>query len=134
MTAHLLSTHRLHLGLGATAVALPEFTGTMDWYQAYGERHAADGPEGRLVSLHTFTEPWASWEMHPQGHEVVICTAGRLTLHQQGASGDLVSVTLDAGQYAINLPAVWHTADVEPGGQATARFITAGAGTQHRAR
>jgi len=41
-------------------------------------------------------------------------------------------VLLNAGQYAINAPGVWHTADVS--GKATALFITAGMGTQHRPR
>ena len=39
----------LHLGLGATAASEPEFTGEMSWYDAYLERHRADGLEGRLV-------------------------------------------------------------------------------------
>ena len=39
---------------------------------------------------------------------------------------------LKAGEYAIDDPGVWHTADVE--GRATALFITAGIGTQHRER
>jgi hypothetical protein len=41
-------------------------------------------------------------------------------------------MTLGAGQYVINEPGTWHTADVA--GSATALFITAGLGTQHRAR
>ena len=54
----------IHLGLGATAVPQPPFDG-MEWYGAYGERHGADGREGRLVSQYTFTEDWPGWEMHP---------------------------------------------------------------------
>src|SRR6185437_7671550 len=56
----------LHLGLGARAVAQPEFTG-MEWYASYVERNAADGNEGRLVSLYSFSESWTSWERHPVG-------------------------------------------------------------------
>jgi hypothetical protein len=41
-------------------------------------------------------------------------------------------VTIVPGEYAINLPGVWHTADVD--GEVTALFITAGMGTQHRPR
>ena len=126
-----LFTHPLHLGLGAKAIPQPEFTG-MEWYGAYAERHAADGAEGRLVSLYTFNESWDSWEMHPAGDEVVLCTAGRITLHQEMADGSKASVTIGPGDYAINPPGVWHTADIE--GEATALFITAGLGTQHRPR
>ena len=71
----------IHLGLGATAVAEPEFTG-MEWYDRYIERHGEDLDEGRLVSLFGFEESWTSWEMHPAGEEVVCCLQGRMTLHQ----------------------------------------------------
>ena len=126
-----LFTYPLHLGLGATALPQPAFTG-MEWYEAYGARAAADGAEGRLVSLYSFAEGWDSWEMHPAGDEVVLCTAGSLTLHQEYPDGRTETVTLGPGDYAINPPGVWHTADVER--EATALFITAGEGTQHRPR
>ena len=124
-------TRPLHLGLGATAIVQPPMTG-MEWYAAYGERVAADGKEGRLVSAYRFTENWDMWEMHPAGHEVVTCIEGTMTLYQEAADGSQSSITLRAGDYAINPPGVWHTADVE--GSATALFITPGAGTEHRPR
>jgi quercetin dioxygenase-like cupin family protein len=124
--------HPIHLGRGATAVVEPAFTGNLEWYQGYTGRHAADGVEGRLVSMFTFTEPWNMWEMHPNGSEVVLCTAGALTLHQETADGTRRTVSLRPGEYAINEPGTWHTADVA--GPATAVFITAGLGTQHRPR
>lgn len=126
-----LSEHPVHLGVGATAVSQPEFTG-MQWYADYGARYdSTDGKEGRLVSMYTFETSWDSWEMHPEGGEVVICTAGEITLVQEIA-GEVVRTRLKAGEYAINDPGVWHTADVES--SATAVFITAGLGTQHRPR
>ena len=121
----------LHLGLGARAVAQPPFSG-MAWYDAYEDRNRADGAEGRLVSAYKFTESWDSWEMHPAGDEAVLCLSGRMTLHQEHADGATASVALGPGDYAINPPGCWHTADIE--GEATALFITAGVGTQHRAR
>src|SRR5690606_26337761 len=117
-------------GLGATAVVEPEFTG-MEWYADYAARHASDGNEGRLVSMYTFTEPWDAWEMHPNGAEVVVCTAGEITLLQERDGGE-VRTTLRAGEYAINEPGTWHTADIAQ--SATALFITSGLGTQHRPR
>lgn len=126
-----LSSHPLHLGLGATALPQPLFTGEMDWYQGYGERNGGDGIEGRLVSMHTFHESWDVWEMHPKGSEVVLCTAGSIELVQE-ISGEEVMTTLAAGEYAINEPGTWHTANVAE--SATAVFITAGEGTEHRAR
>ncbi|WP_086619305.1 cupin [Erythrobacter tepidarius] len=121
----------IHLGLGAKAVEEPPFTG-MAWYEGYGARHAADGAQGRLVSQYTFTESWNSWEMHPAGDEVVICTHGTMVLVQQFPDGRVVKTPLAAGEYAINPPGVWHTADVAE--SATAIFITAGEGTKHRER
>jgi mannose-6-phosphate isomerase-like protein (cupin superfamily) len=126
-----LENEPLHLGLGATAIVQPRFTGDMDWYEAYGGRHGGDGVEGRLVTIHTFSEPWDNWEMHPLGDEVVVCLAGRITLHQE-KDGDVRTVTLEPMQGVINRPGVWHTADVT--GSSTALFITAGMGTEHRPR
>ncbi len=126
-----LEKHPIHLGRGATAVVQPEFTGELDWYMGYGQRHGDDGVEGRLVALHTFSSSWDSWEVHPHGAEVVLCTAGAMTLIQE-IDGAERRVRLEPGQYAINAPGVWHTADVE--GSATALFITAGEGTDHRPR
>lgn len=131
MSAPKLSENFVHLGLGASAVPQPPFDG-MEWYAGYGMRHGGDGAEGRLVSQYTFTESWDSWEMHPKGDEVIICTQGVMVLIQEFPDGTLETVTLEAGEYAINPLGVWHTADVE--GSATAIFITAGEGTEHRPR
>ena len=121
----------IHLGLGAATIAQPEMTGGMEWYAGYGARHGSDGAEGRLVSMYTFKANWDVWEMHPKGSEVVVCTKGTITLIQEIDDSE-VRVTLNTGEYAINDPGVWHTADVED--EATAVFITAGEGTEHRCR
>ena len=126
-----LARFPVHLGLGATAVPMEEFDGTPQWYERYGAAHAADGAEGRLVSLHTFTESWDSWEMHPMGAELVACVEGRITLRQEIDGGDR-TVVLEAGQAVVNPPGVWHTADVAD--RATALFVTAGMGTEVRGR
>ena len=125
-----LSRNPVHLGRGAVAVAESEFTG-VDWYDGYLQRHEGDGTEGRLVSMFTFDAPWDGWEVHPNGHEVVICTSGEMTLVQE-IEGKEVRTRLRPGEYAINPPGVWHTADVSA--RATAVFITAGSGTQGRPR
>jgi quercetin dioxygenase-like cupin family protein len=127
-----ISERPIHLGLGATAVVEPAFTGTMDWYMAYAQRHSGDGAEGRVVSMNTYKGAWPMWEMHPRGSEVVLCIAGAITLHQESAAGSRATVELVPGEYAINEPGTWHTADVPD--SATVLFITAGLGTQHRPR
>ncbi len=132
MSHHNMFENPVHLGLGATAEVEPEFTGEMDWYMSYGQRHAGDGAEGRLVNLIRFTKSWDAWEMHPKGSEVVLCVAGAMTLHQELLDGSQRSVTIGPGDYVINEPGVWHTADIDT--EATALFITAGEGTEGRPR
>lgn len=129
-----LETRPIHLGRGATAVPQPEFPRderAMQWYIDYGARHADDGTDGRLVSSFRFTESWTSWEMHPAGAEIVVCVEGAMTLIQE-IDGEQVRTTLQPGEYAINPPGVWHTADID--GAATGFFITPGVGTQGRPR
>jgi len=129
-TAFALAAHPIHLGLGATAEVEPLFTGDMSWYAAYTERHEADGTEARLVSMSETNGAWGMWEMHPNGAEVVLCTAGTLSLTQEFPDGATSTTVLRAGQYLVNPPGVWHTANEESAG--TAVFITAGVGTEHR--
>jgi mannose-6-phosphate isomerase-like protein (cupin superfamily) len=127
-----LFDYPIHLGLGGRAVPQPEFTGGMSWYDDYGQRHADDGAEGRLVSLFRFEESWSSWEMHPRGEEVVCVLQGSMTLHQEHADGSADTIELRRGEYAINPPGTWHTADAEE--PVVALFITVGEGTANRPR
>lgn len=131
MSVPKLEDRPIHLGRGATAISQPPFTG-MEWYAAYGARHGNDGAEGRLVSMHRFTGSWDSWEMHPAGDEAVICLEGEMLILQEHGDGTTDEVRLRAGEYAVNLPGTWHTADIV--GEAVALFITAGLDTQHRPR
>ncbi|HVE01167.1 MAG TPA: cupin domain-containing protein [Sphingomicrobium sp.] len=121
----------IHLGTGAKAIPQPQFTG-FEWYDGYMERHGNDLDEGRLVALYRFEESWTSWEVHPAGDEVVCCLQGHMTLRQELPDGTERSFDLGPGEYAINPPGAWHTADTnEP---VVALFITAGKGTENRPR
>ncbi|WP_233355646.1 cupin domain-containing protein [Henriciella litoralis] len=128
-----LARFPVHLGKGGTAHILPEFTGGIEWYEAYGKLHPDDGLDGRLISMHAFESDWDSWEVHPNGHEVVLCVSGRMTLVQEFPGGKVQKVTIGPGEYIINEPGVWHTADMVEA-PAVAVFITAGEGTEHRPR
>lgn len=128
--SHNIKEQPIHLGLSATASSEPPFTG-MEWYAEYEKRHKKDGKEGRLVSMYTFDKPWDVWEMHPHGSEVVLCISGQIDLIQE-VDGKKNKTTLKQNEYVINPPGVWHTADVAD--EATALFITAGEGTEHRPR
>jgi quercetin dioxygenase-like cupin family protein len=131
MKGRSLDDFPIHLGLGARAVAEPQFTGP-EWYESYVDRHADDMAEGRLVSLFRFEESWTSWEMHPQGEEVVCVVQGHMTLHQELSDGSKQSVELGPGDYAINLRGAWHTADADE--PVVALFITPGKDTTNRPR
>jgi len=127
-----LFDRHIHLGPLGRAIPQPAFTGEMSWYEEYSQRHGADGADGRLVALYRFEEPWTSWEMHPAGDEVVCCIQGHMTLHQEHADGSTGTMELGPGDYAINPPGTWHTADADE--PIVALFITVGEGTTHRPR
>lgn len=123
----------VHLGRGGRIVELSGFGEDPDFYANYERESADDGLEGWLVSQHAFERSWDSWEMHPEGHELVVCVAGRLRLHQE-RDGVVREVVLEAGERAINPPGTWHTADVLDDAGATCLFVTCGRGTQVRER
>jgi quercetin dioxygenase-like cupin family protein len=81
--------------------------------------------------MFSFDSSWDTWEMHPEGDELVLCTEGSIVLHQE-IDGVDTAVELQAGQAIVNPPGTWHTADVDA--PCSAVFITAGRGTQVRPR
>lgn len=90
-----------------------------------------DGFKGHvLVSMHTFTEDWPSWECHPKGDELVVLLAGAATLVCESEDGTSETALAQPGDYAVVPRNTWHTAKVPQ----TARmlFVTPGEGTQHR--
>jgi quercetin dioxygenase-like cupin family protein len=133
-----LETFPVHLGLGAKVSIQDEFTGSSKWYERYGQRTAADGAEGRLVSMFTFKKSWDTWEMHPHGDELVLCVRGTMTLIQE-INGRQEKSRLRAGEAIINPAGVWHTADIDEDDEeeieeVVAVFVTAGLGTESRPR
>jgi len=128
---HAIADTPLHLGLGAIAAPLEGFAWSPEYMASYGERFASDGDEGRLVTWGEMTEDWDSWEAHPAGEEVVLCVSGRFRLHQD-VDGEVGTVEIGPGEYLVNPPGVWHTADVLASGACV--FITPGRGTTHRPR
>jgi mannose-6-phosphate isomerase-like protein (cupin superfamily) len=124
-----LSRTFVHLGLGARAIPLPDFEWSADYLTRYEEEHAADGDEGRLVTMSPQDRTWMSWERHPAGEEVVVLLSGRVDLVQDRDGQENV-VELRPGQAVINPAGVWHRSVVHEPGQAI--FITPGRGTEHR--
>ena len=119
----------VHLGLGSKATLLADFSWSREYLDAYRERFASEGGEGRLVCLLPQEASWDSWERHPAGEELVVLISGRIDLVQELDGAEHV-VELRPGQAVVNPPNVWHTARVhEPG---LALFITPGEGTEGR--
>lgn len=119
----------VHLGLGATATPLPDFTWSRENLESYEARFETDGVDGRLVCVTAQDATWDSWERHPAGEEVVFLISGRVDLVQEIDGAERV-VELRPGQAMVNPTNVWHTTRVhEPG---SALFITPGRGTEHK--
>src|SRR5580704_6461355 len=78
-----LSQVYVHLGLGARAETLPDFTWSEEYLRRYEADHEADGDEGRLVMTGPEEATWTSWERHPAGDEVVVALSGHQTLIQE---------------------------------------------------
>ncbi len=84
-----------------------------------------------LISCHSFTNNWPSWETHPNGDEIVILLAGaaRFILMINGQQQELE--LSEPGSYVIVPQGVWHTAKIKDYAQLL--FITPGEGTEHKA-
>ena len=126
-----LSSTYVHLGLGARATPVPDFEWTAGFLAQYEETFAADGDEGRLVTLNEQNETWTFWERHPAGEELVVLISGRVDLIQD-LDGLEQLIELRPGQAVVNPKGVWHSSIVHDPGLAL--FITPGRGTEHRPR
>jgi uncharacterized cupin superfamily protein len=126
-----LSKTFVHLGLGSTAVPLPNFSWTPEYMMAYLRAHLGDRDERRLVGIVEANETWTHWECHTGGDEIVVQLTGRSDIVQE-IDGIEQTIALTPGQAAVNPRGVWHTSTVhEPG---NTLFIAAGRRTTYRAR
>ncbi len=85
-----------------------------------------------LVTMYTFDQNWPSWEIHPNGDEIVLLISGASDLILETPQGNQVIEVRQPGDYAFVPKGTWHTAN--PLQQTTMLFITAGEGTRNRAR
>ena len=82
-----------------------------------------------LVSSFSFDKPWATWEMHPAGDELIAIVKGEATMVLELPTGNH-HVKLRAGQTLIMPKGIWHTALADT--PCVGIFLTAGTGTQSR--
>ena len=92
-------------------------------------RHDAIRRGGWLVTTNHYGGTWPTWEMHPNGDEVVACLSGSLDLRFEYPDGEQV-VGLGPGQTVVVPAGIWHTATVHEPGECL--HITAGRGTEVR--
>lgn len=84
-----------------------------------------------LVTTCTFTSDWPSWEIHPNGDEIVLLISGKATMVLESADGSHRQVELEApGSFAFVPKGTWHTAKIDR--ESVMLFITAGEGTRNR--
>jgi cupin superfamily acireductone dioxygenase involved in methionine salvage len=80
-----------------------------------------------LISCHNFEKDWDSWEIHPNGDEVVLLLEGNLTFLLQADKGQMSVDLKKMGDYVIVPKNTWHTAKVYS--HSKVLFITPGEGT-----
>jgi mannose-6-phosphate isomerase-like protein (cupin superfamily) len=102
--------------------------GGMEFWAQPGPELARQA-EGRLVTESVYTQDWPTWEMHPQGDELVYLLEGAVDFVLEGPEGTTTVPLRERGLVVVPR-GVWHTAKV----LAPSRlfFVTAGAGTQIR--
>ena len=100
----------------------PDFWETID---------AREDLAGRMVAIFRYDADWTSWEVHPDGDEIVLLLSGAVDLVLDEPSGER-RIELRDRTAAVVPRGVWHTADVLA--PAEALHITRGEGTTHRPR
>ncbi|MEU7316978.1 cupin domain-containing protein [Streptomyces sp. NPDC007083] len=126
-----LRTTPVHLGLGSRAKPVEGFAWDPEVLHAYSAAVAADGAEGRMVTLFDGDGPDDHWERHPAGDELVVCLSGSVTVTRD-VDGVPDRVVLGPGEATVNPAGTWHAVDMA--GPASILTITPGLGTDHRPR
>lgn len=126
-----LRTTPVHLGLGSRAKPVEGFAWDPDVLKAYSAAVAADGAEGRIVTIFDGDGLGDHWERHPAGDELVVCLSGSVTVTRD-VDGVSERVALRPGEATVNPAGAWHAVDMV--GPSSILTITAGLGTDHRPR
>jgi mannose-6-phosphate isomerase-like protein (cupin superfamily) len=83
-----------------------------------------------LIACGSCDADWPTWEMHPNGDEIVCLLSGAVTFVLQEAQGTQTIDLNQSGQYVVVRKGIWHAARTR--GPCRLLFITPGEGTQHR--
>jgi mannose-6-phosphate isomerase-like protein (cupin superfamily) len=83
-----------------------------------------------LVTTFEYDRNWPSWEMHPNGDEIVLLLEGQVTFVLEIDGREQLIELRDSVAYVFVPRGTWHTARTST--QCRMLFITAGEGTQIR--
>ena len=128
-----LSRTPVHLASDPRSPALPlaGFAFDVPSFERYVAEQCTPGAPGRLVMIETTPKSWGTWEMHPEGDEIVIVLEGKGVFVQQ-IDGQERRMPIRPYGTIVNPAGVWHTADVEEPVKAV--YMTPCPGTRHRPR
>jgi mannose-6-phosphate isomerase-like protein (cupin superfamily) len=122
-----LATTYLRLRADNTAEPLP--VDDKFWPQlmsgALGDFHRES-----LVTMNSFDATWTSWEMHPNGDELVCLISGRVSMVLDIDGRETIAELEAPGDYVLVPRGTWHTARTRD--KCAMFFVTPGEGTQHR--
>lgn len=83
-----------------------------------------------MVSCFEFQEDWKSWEIHPNGEEVIVLLSGSVQLILEAKEGNESIHLSEQGAFAIIPKNTWHTAKTNTPSRLL--FVTPGEGTQNK--
>lgn len=93
------------------------------------DQHYAGFGQHVLVSMHTFTQDWATWERHPHGDELVCVVEGDAEFVLKTEEGEQSLHLHSPGSFVVVPANIWHTARIKR--SATCLFFTPGEGTEN---
>lgn len=84
---------------------------------------------GTVVTVSSGDQDWTTWEMHPEGDEILVLLDGNLTMVFDGPAGE-TRHPMAPGSTLVVPRGTWHRALI--GEPIRMLFLTYGAGTTHR--
>ncbi len=131
-TGFKLSTSHVHIGDGGEAVVIEDaaklWTELMSGDPSSPDAARVAGGGWLMAAFHMTDDP-PTWEMHPEGAEILFLTSGAMDVVLEQEGGDRV-VQLRPGTACVVPPGVWHRQVLA--GPCDLLALTYGRGTRHR--